>query len=288
MGKIRIGVSGWSYDEWRGSFYPEDLPSDDQLAYATRVFDTIEINGTFYSLTDPETCRRWREVAPRHFRYSVKGSRYITHIRRLKDPEQPLANFFASGILELGRLMGPVLWQLPANYAFDAGTVERFLETLPRDTSAAVELARNHDERVDNASFGDRENHRLRHVLEFRHPSFKSEETARMARRHGVALCSSHSSDWPYVEEVTAGLVYLRLHGPGQLYASKYPRSDLDRWADRIRTWQRGDQPDDAERISDLQPPKRRERDVFVYFDNTADGHAPEDARYLMEQIDGG
>lgn len=288
MGKIRIGVSGWSYDEWKGTFYPDDLPNDDQLAYATQVFDTIEINATFYSLTDPETCRRWRDAAPHDFRYAVKGSRYITHVRRLMDPGPPLANFFASGILELGLCLGPVLWQLPGNFTFDGETIEGFLAALPGDTSAAAELARGHDQRVKQAAYGDGETHRIRHVLEFRHESFKAKEAARIAQRHGVALCASHSNDWPYVEELTAGFVYLRLHGPGELYASPYPKADLDQWADRIHIWQRGDQPDDAVRISALEPPERKERDVYVYFDNTADAHAPDDARYLMERIETG
>lgn len=285
MGKVRIGVSGWSYDEWRGRFYSDDLPHDEELAYAARVFDTIEINGTFYSLTDPATCRRWRDTAPRGFRYAVKGSRYITHVRRLNDPHQPLANFFASGILELGRLMGPILWQLPANFTFDAEKLEHFLDALPRDSHRAADLAKDHDDRVKQPSYGDGENHRIRHVLEFRHESFKSEETARLAQSQGVALCSSHSSEWPYVEEVTAGFVYLRLHGPGKLYASRYSDSDLDAWAERIRAWQRGSEPDDPERISDLDPPRRKARDVYVYFDNTADGNAPNNARYLMDQV---
>lgn len=287
MGKIRIGVSGWSYDEWKGGFYPDHLADDDRLGYATRIFDTIEINGTFYSLTDPDTCRRWRDTAPRGFRYAIKGSRYITHIRRLNDPDQPLANFFASGLLELGPLLGPILWQLPGNLRLDLARLDRFLESLPRDADAAVELARGHDDRVAEAAFGDGVNHRIRHVLEFRHESFSTEEVARIAQRHGVALCSSHAADWPYVEEITAGFVYLRLHGPKELYASRYERADLDRWAHRIRTWNAGDQPDDARRISALAPPRRKGRDVYVYFDNTAAGHAPNDARYLIERLGG-
>lgn len=286
MGKIRIGVSGWSYPEWKGVFYPDDLPDGDQLAYATRTFDTIEINGTFYSLTDPKTCRRWRKTAPRTFRFAVKGSRYITHIKRLTDAGRPLANFFASGILELGQAMGPILWQLPADFVFDPEAIDRFLAALPRDTATAAELAKDHDDRVREVSYGDGENHRIRHVLEFRHASFETEETARMARRHGVALCSSHSGEWPYVEEISAGFVYVRLHGPGELYASAYSDSDLDRWAERVRIWASGQEPGDSVRISGLQPPERKERDVYVYFDNTAEGHAPDNARYLIEQID--
>lgn len=285
MGKIRIGISGWSYKEWKGGFYPDDLSDDDQLEFAARAFDTIEINGTFYSLTDPATCRRWREATPRDFQYAVKGSRYITHNLRLKDARGALANFFASGVLELGDRLGPILWQLPENFRFDAGRVESFLEMLPRDTESAADLARDHDDRVEDVSYGPGERHLMRHALEIRHDSFLRSDTARIARRQGVALCSSHSSEWPYVEETTAGFVYLRLHGPRKLYASQYSESDLDRWADRIKTWKSGEEPDDADRISDLEPPPRKERDVYVYFDNTAHGHAPEDAQSLMRRV---
>lgn len=285
MGKIRIGISGWNYDEWQGGFYPDDLANDHRLDHAARVFDTIEINGTFYGLTDPATCRRWRDAAPHDFQYSVKGSRYITHNKRLKDARSAIANFFASGVLELDNRLGPILWQLPRNHKFDAERLDSFLMMLPRDTEAAVALARDHDDRLRDVSFGPKKRHRLRHVLEIRHESFLQPETARIAQRHSVALCLSHSAEWPYIEEVTAGFVYLRLHGPDELYASRYSDSDLDRWSERIRTWNSGDVPDESERISELATPARKERDVYVYFDNTAHGYAPEDARRLMNRV---
>jgi uncharacterized protein YecE (DUF72 family) len=285
MGKIRIGISGWSYAEWKGGFYPDDLGDDDQLEFAAREFETIEVNGTFYSLTDPASCRRWRDAAPRGFQYAVKGSRYITHNKRLADTRSALANFFASGILELGDRLGPILWQFPGNLSFDAERLDSFLEELPRDTRSAAKLARHHDERVKDVSYGPATRRRLRHAIEARHDSFLQPETARIAQRHGVAICSSHSTEWPYVEEVTAGYVYLRLHGPAKLYASRYSDSDLGRWARRIRAWGEGTEPDDAERISDLKAPSRKSRDVYVYFDNTAHGHAPEDARRLNDLI---
>ncbi|HEX6299836.1 MAG TPA: DUF72 domain-containing protein [Acidimicrobiia bacterium] len=285
MGKIRIGISGWSYKEWKGGFYPDDLADDDQLEFAARVFDTIEINGTFYSLTDPATCSRWRDATPRDFQYAVKGSRYISHNLRLNDARPALANFFASGVLELGDRLGPFLWQLPQNFKFDGERLDSFLGMLPKDTEAAAVMARDHDDRVEDVSYGPGERHLIRHALEIRHYSFLQPEMARIAQRHGVALCSSHSSEWPYIEEITAGFIYLRLHGPRKLYASQYSESALDRWADRIETWNAGEEPDDAERISDLEPPSRKERDVYVYFDNTAHGHAPMDAQRLMDRI---
>lgn len=285
MGSIRVGTSGWSYDEWRGDFYPDDLRYDDELTYAAGRFDTLEINGTFYGLTDPGTCREWYRAAPRGFRYAVKGSRYITHNKRLSDARAALANFFASGILELREKLGPILWQLPDNFRFDADRLELFLAMLPKTMDSAASLAREHDDRIEDVSFGGDGNHRVRHALEFRHESFLRPEMARIARRHGVALVSSHSSEWPYVEEITAGFVYVRLHGPEKLYDSRYGEKSLKGWADRISTWRKGSEPTDQERISDLEAPRRKERDVYVYFDNTAGGKAPKEAARLRELL---
>lgn len=287
MGRIRIGVSGWSYDEWRGDFYPEGLPRDDELAYAAATFDTIEINGTFYSLAAPSSFRRWRDAAPADFSYSVKGSRYITHTKKLKDAHGGVANFLASGVLELGGMLGPILWQLPATLRFDRDRIEGFLEMLPRDTEAARRLAGRHDDRVDDVSYGPDENHRVRHVLEVRHESHLSEDLVRIARRYGTALAFSHAPDWPYLEEPTAGFVYLRLHGPSETYASPYGGA-LDSWAERVRAWHGASEPSDAARITDRTPPRRKERDVYVYFDNDVGGHAHREARRLAELVDRG
>ena len=286
MGKVRIGVSGWSYDEWRGDFYPAELNQNEELDFAASKFDTIEINGTFYSLTDPESCRHWRESTPADFVYAVKGSRYITHTKRLHDFKTPLSNFLASGVLELEEKLGPTLWQLPPNMKLDPDRLDEFLETLPGNTSEAVDLAREHDDRVESVSYGSGRNHRLRHVLEVRHPSFFRPETATIAKRHGVALCTSHSTEWPLLEQVTAGFVYIRLHGPGEIYASGYSDDDLAGWAERIEVWLGGGEPEEAELISDLNPPRRQERDVYVYFDNTASGHAPRNALRLRELLE--
>lgn len=285
MGKVRIGTSGWSYQEWRGDFYPDDLAHERELTYAAERFDTIEVNGTFYSLTDPATCRHWHDSSPADFVFAIKGSRYITHTKRLKDTDGPLANFLASGILELGTKLGPILWQLPLNMRMQSDRLDRFLASLPSDSSEAADMAREHDERVEDVSYGPDTNHRLRHVLEVRHPSFFQPETATITKRHGVALCFSHSRDWPLLEQVTAGFVYIRLHGPGETYASEYGEADLRRWVRRIKVWRSGGEPDEPNHISDLDPPRRKERDVYVYFDNTASGHAPRNALRLGELV---
>lgn len=286
MSRIRIGLSGWSYDEWRGDFYPGDLPRRRELAFAARAFDTLEINGSFYSLRKPSDYRSWRGAAPPGFRYAVKGSRFITHNKKLHDVRTALANFFASGVLELREMLGPFLWQLPASLAFDEERMERFLDLLPHDTESLARLARGHDRRVSGRSWltPDR-NRRIRHVLEPRHESFFTPALIRLLRRHGVALAFSDARDWPYVEEITAGFVYLRLHGPGEPYASPYDGRALDRWAARIRSWHRADEPTDARRITTLGSPKRKGRDVYVYFDNDMHGHAPRNASALRERL---
>jgi uncharacterized protein YecE (DUF72 family) len=286
LAKIRIGISGWSYDSWRGDFYPEDLPRSRELEYASRRFDSVEINGSFYSLLKPGTYRGWYEQTPRGFRFAVKGSRFITHNKKLGDVEVPLANFMASGVLRLREKLGPILWQLPDTLTFDADRVDTFLDLLPHDTEAAARLARKHDDRVEGRAWTrvDRRR-RLRHALEIRHESFLCPELVRIARRTGTALVFSHASDWLYSEEPTAGFIYLRLHGEPKTYASRYDDAALDRWARRIRRWHDADEPDDAVQITDRAPPKRKGRDVYVYFDNDARGHAPRDALRLARRL---
>ena len=286
MGRIRIGVSGWDYDGWRGTFYPEDLPRGEELAYAGQHFDVLEANSTFYGLREPATFARWREALPADVALAVKGSRFITHQKKLRGTGTALANFLASGVLELGSSLGPILWQLPEQLHFDAERVEAFLSGLPGDTDAAAELARGHDERVANPAFGTGSARPLRHVLEVRHDSYRCEAMAAIARRHGVALAVSHASAWPLIEEVTAGLVYVRLHGPEEPYASAYDEEALGQWACRLRRWRDGAQPDDARTISD-RPPARQGRDVDVCFNNDAAGYAPRQAARLRELVDG-
>lgn len=282
---VRIGVSGWNYDDWRGDFYPEDLPKKRWLAWLAERFGTVEANGPFYGLLSPDTYRAWYDDVPRDFRFAVKGSRFITHNKKLRDARGALANFFASGVLALGEKLGPVLWQLPAQQSFDRERLEGFLDLLPRDTEAAARLGRDHDDRIEKPCLDVDANHRLRHVLEPRHESFFTAETVAVLRRAGVALAVSHAGDWPMCEEVTAGFVYLRLHGAPRTYTSGYGASSLDAWAEKIRAWAQGDEPEDIRTITDRAPPRRKRRDVYVYFDNDAAGHAPHDARALTERI---
>lgn len=286
MARSYVGVSGWSYKSWRGRFYPDELPTKRELVYLSERFNAVEVNGTFYSLQRPDTFRKWHESTPSDFLFAVKGSRFITHAKKLLDVREALANFFAQGVLLLREKLGPLLWQLPGNLRFDAERTASFLELLPRNTEEASRLATRHDERVEGRSWTRTDRRRrLRHVLEVRDPRWFCPELVRLLRRHGAALAFSHSGSWPYTEELTAGFVYARLHGEPQTYASRYGKKELDRWARRLSAWRSGDEPSDAARITDRKPPRRKSRDVYVFFDNDAEGHAPFDAERLAERI---
>ena len=286
MARIRIGTSGWSYDEWRGPFYPEGLPASERLRFASRRLDTIEVNASFYSRLRPETYRKWGEQVPSGFVLAVKGPRFVTHVRRLAEVQGPLANFFASGVLLLGRKLGPILWQLPASMPFDPSRLEAFLQALPRDQRAAVRLGAEAapPPAADALPHGPGPR-RLRHALEVRNPDALRPELVRMLRRHRVALVVSDAGRWPLVEEVTAAWVYVRLHGRPRTYASAYSRASLRRWAARVVCWARGGSPPDAKRISQEPPPAHAARDVYVYFDNDRGAHAPADALALARLV---
>jgi uncharacterized protein YecE (DUF72 family) len=287
MAKIRIGISGWRYPPWRGVFYPKDLVQRDELHYASRCFPTVELNGSFYSLQYPQSYARWHEATPRGFVFAVKGPRFITHIRRLREIEAPLANFFASGVFELREKFGPILWQFPPSLRYDRDLFARFFERLPRDTEAALKLARRRDFRMTGrARLAIDRNRKLRHAIEIRHESFLDEDFVALLREQGIALVVADTAGkWPYVEDVTADFVYMRLHGDEQLYVSGYTDAALERWAKRIRAWTAGSQPRDAELISNKPPGRRASRDVYCYFDNDAKVKAPFDAMKLSEKL---
>jgi len=288
MAGIRIGISGWRYPPWRGVFYPEGLVQRDELHYASRYFPTIELNGSFYSLQRPESYARWREQTPYGFVFAIKGPRFITHVLRLRDIEVPLANFFASGVFELHEKFGPLLWQFPANFKYDHDVFARFFDLLPRDTEAALKLARRRDFHVKGrARLAIDRNRRLRHAIEVRHPGFLDASFIALLRKHDITLVVADTAGkWPYVEDVTASFMYLRLHGDKELYASGYTDTALDRWASRVRAWHAGSQPRDAVRVDGAPPPpSRKSRDVYCYFDNDAKVHAPFDAIRLAKNL---
>ena len=285
---VRIGISGWRYKPWRGTFYPADLPQHSELAYAARVLPTIEINGSFYSLQRPASYATWYSETPPGFVFSVKGPRYITHMRRLRAVEEPLANFFASGVFNLKEKLGPVLWQFPPNFKYDRGVMAAFLDLLPHDTRGASAVARRRAAwmkgRTRLAIDASRE---LRHAIEIRHESFLDASFVELLREQNVALVVAETARrWPMTQDLTADFVYMRLHGDKELYRSGYGDKALDKWAERIRAWSKGAEPADARKILDEKAPAARQRDVYCYFDNTdVKLRAPVDAQTLMRKL---
>lgn len=285
-GVVRIGISGWRYKGWRGEFYPAKLPQRQELEFASREFATIELNGSFYSLQRPGSFERWREETPEDFVFSVKGSRYITHLRRLKEVKQPLANFFAQGLLEFGEKLGPILWQFPPNLKYGRERFEEFFRLLPRSTRAAARLARKHDSWMDARSTTKAGRDRpLRHCVEIRNESFVVPEFIDLLREHDIGLVVADTVEWPLLMDVTSDFVYCRLHGSEQLYASGYTGSALEKWATRVAAWAKGgDSPDGRFAQTERSAPKKA-RDVYVYFDNDAKVRAPVDAKTLRELV---
>jgi uncharacterized protein YecE (DUF72 family) len=269
-----IGISGYDYKRWRAAFYPAELPAREWLAYASRTFDSIELNGTFYSLKSPAVFARWVDESPaRDFVFAVKGSRFITHNLKLARAEGALANFWASGVLALGRKTGPFLWQLPGTFRFDAERVSRFLDLLPRDSTEGEALARGHDDRLRRGALVEAAARvRYRHALEVRHDSYFHPEFFDLLRSRDIGyVIADTAGKFAYAEEVTSDFVYVRLHGSRELYVSGYTDEELDGWAHKAQGWLRGD---------DGIP-----RDVYVYFDNDADVHAPHDAMRLAARV---
>jgi uncharacterized protein YecE (DUF72 family) len=268
-GRTRIGTSGWVYPPWRGDFYPAELAQRRELEYLSRRVSSIEINGSFYALQRPSSYQAWHDQTPDDFEFAVKGNRFISHMKRLRDVAAPLANFFASGLLALGGKLGPVLWQLPPTLAFDAGLLTDFFARLPRTTTAAAELAGHHEERMAGRAWTTTDADRpLRHALEVRHASFTDPAFLDLLRAHDVAVVvADAAAEWPYLEAVTADFAYVRLHGSTELYASGYTVAALDEWAQRIRGW------------------TEQGVDAYAYFDNDAKVKAPRDAIALSARL---
>ena len=288
MASIRIGISGWRYAPWRGDFYPKGLVQKNELKFASRAVNSIEINGSFYALQTPERYRGWAADTPDDFVFSIKAPRLITHIKRLRGIEKPLANFFASGLGQLDKRLGAVLWQFPPSFKFDAALMADFLAQLPRDTQAAKTLASHSEARLHVQGYlhwpGD---HALRHAAEIRHDSFVDDAFVDLLRQHNVALVIADAAKkWPYAEDLTSDFVYMRLHGDKALYSSGYSPHALQRWHERIELWSHGQQPADAHLISPESKPARGARDVYCYFDNDIKVRAPYDARQLLESFD--
>jgi uncharacterized protein YecE (DUF72 family) len=285
-GDIRIGISGWRYKPWRGTFYPPGLAQRRELEFASRRLNSIELNGSFYSLQRPESFAAWYQETPPDFVFSIKGSRFVTHMRRLLQVETPLANFFAQGLLKLKEKLGPILWQFPPNFKYDPPRLEAFFAMLPRTHKEAARLAKKHDERLDGKSwFRVQQDRPLRHAIEIRNETFVCEEFIALLRKHNIALVAADTVEWPLLMDVTANFVYCRLHGSEQLYVSGYECEAINQWAHRVLLWSQGGEVKEGRKASASFGPAAKARDVYVYFDNDAKVKAPFDAQQLQSTI---
>jgi uncharacterized protein YecE (DUF72 family) len=264
------------------------LPQKVELSFASRRFNALEINGTFYSLQRPSSFQSWYEATPPGFVLALKGGRYLTHMRKLKEPRQPLANFLASGLLCLREKLGPILWQFPPVMPFMEDRFKAFFELLPHDTVQLARLATRHDSFLKKRVYLDVDVKRpVRHAIEFRHESFLTDRFIALLRKHHIALVVADvASKYPTAEDVTADWVYVRLHGSRQLYASGYLPREIKAWAAKVRAWHKGSEPPDARRIDGKAPRPTGGRDVYVFFDNTdVKLRAPVDARRMAKEL---
>lgn len=285
MGQVTIGISGWTYEGWRGTFYPPKLGSKKELSFASRELPSIEINGTFYSIQRPSSYINWYNSTPPGFIFSVKANRYITHIKRLHDIAIPMANFFASGILALKEKLGPLLWQFPPSMKFEPEHFEAFLKQLPKDFSEAIKLAKLNQLPVGRTFLKNEKNYPLRHAVEIRNMSFLNPWFIEMLKQYNVALVFADTAGkWPYMEDITSDFIYIRLHGDSELYVSGYDKDALNFWFKRIQAWKMGLEPVDRLTLME-EKAEEIERDVYVYFDNDAKVKAPIDAKALIKKI---
>ena len=260
---IRVGIGGWTYEPWRGTFYPAGLKHADELGYASRHLTTIEINGTFYRTQSAESFRKWCDETPEDFVFAVKGHRAVVNRRSLAEAGEPIDWFFKSGLLELGDKLGPILWQFAPFKKFDAEDFGAFLGLLPREVSGRP----------------------VRHVVEVRHPSFLVPEFPALLRQHNVAVVYADSDQYPALADVTSDFVYARLQRTEKELDTGYAPADLDRWAERAHRWASGGIPEDLPRVGDGKAPNKK-RPVFVYMISGAKVRAPAAAMALLERID--
>jgi uncharacterized protein YecE (DUF72 family) len=259
---IRVGVGGWTYEPWRQTFYPPDLPKARELEYASRHLTSIEINGTFYRGQSPATFRKWASETPEDFVFSLKAHRVTTNRSDLSEAKSAIDRFLETGPLELGDRLGPILWQLAPTKRFKADEIEAFFSFLPHE-------------------IGGR---RLRHALEARHTSFRDAKFVELARKYRVATVFAHSQKYAELYDVTGEFIYLRLQESQAAEPQGYSPADTAKWAQRIRQWASGGAPDDLPVLAKDQPPETP-RDCFVYVISGAKERAPAAAMALIEEL---
>lgn len=261
-GTIYVGIGGWTYEPWRGVFYPKGLPQARELSYAAEHLTSIEVNGTFYRTQTPATFRKWASEVPDGFVFSLKGPRYAVNRRVLGEAGDSIKRFLDSGLTELSGHLGPLLWQFAPHKKFDEKDFGKFLELLP-------------------AKFDGR---RLRHVVEVRNDSFKTPAFIALLRKFGVAIVNAEHETYAEIADVTSDFIYARLQKGDEKREAGYPPMALDAWAKRARTWAAGDEPVDLPKVDKKAAPKKP-RDVFVYFIHEAKLRAPAAAMALIERI---
>jgi uncharacterized protein YecE (DUF72 family) len=261
-GGIRVGIGGWTFEPWRGPFYPAGLPRAQELSFASRQVTSIEINGTFYRTQSPASFRKWAAETPDDFVFSVKASRYSTYRSKLAEAGDSIARFVDSGLAELGDKLGPLLWQVPPTTKFDEADFAAFLGMLPRELAGR----------------------QLRHAVELRHPSFGTEAAIALLRRHGVALVYDDSDTFPAFADETADFVYARLQRSREDEPTGYAPVDIEAWAARGRLWTAGGVPGDLPRVS-AEPAPAVPRDCFLYVISGAKVRAPAAAAALLARL---
>jgi uncharacterized protein YecE (DUF72 family) len=264
MADIRIGIGGWTYEPWRGTFFPEKWPIKRELEYASHQVSAIEVNGTYYSGFKPATFASWRDQSPDGFMFTLKASRYCTNRKVLAEAGESVARFCSQGIVELGDKLGPVLWQFMATKKFDADDFRAFLDLLPVKQDGVA----------------------LRHAVHVRHDSFAVPEFAAMCRKAEVAIVYADSADYPAIADVTGPFVYARLENGVEEEPAGYPPKALDSWAGSARVWATGGAPAGLPYI-DAAAPENQPRDTFVFFINGAKVRAPQGAMALIARVSG-
>jgi uncharacterized protein YecE (DUF72 family) len=262
-GQIRVGVGGWTFAPWRGVFYPKGLAQAKELAYAGTKLTAIEINSTYYGSQKPESFRKWARDVPEGFVFSVKGSRFTTNRRVLAEAGDSIKYFFDSGVLELGDRLGPVLWQFAPTKKFDESDFGKFLELLP----------------------GTLNGRRLRHVVEVRHDSFRTQAFTRLLRKFSIPVVFAEHDSYPAIADVTGDFVYARLQKGDDAIATAYPPQALDEWTARLRRWAEGQEPADLPKVEPDQQPAAKPRDVFAYFIHEGKVRAPAAAMAVIERL---
>lgn len=255
-------MGGWTFEPWRGTFFPKGLRQADELEFATRAVTAIEINGTYYSGQKAESWAKWGAAAPDGFVYSMKASRFCTNRKVLAEAWPSIERFFAQGMENLGPKLGPVLWQLANSKKFEPEDFAGFLKLMPREVGGLP----------------------LRHVVEPRHPSFVNAEAVGMCRDHGVAICLAEHATYPMIADVTADFVYARLQIGEDENPTAYTDDGIAQWAGRLKTFAQGGAPDDLPRLA--APAPKRDRDVFAFIISGGKVHAPAGAVALQKAID--